>query len=83
MAATSAWPRTPSQEGRRDAVMAVETVPGVRLVDDRTRLVPEAKPFVWNAERDVVRVTLSGSAPLPSMKARLTEAAARKSAASR
>ncbi|KQT12720.1 MULTISPECIES: OmpA family protein [unclassified Bradyrhizobium] len=64
-----------SEEGRRDAVMAVETVPGVRLVDDRTRLVPEAKPFVWNAERDVVRVTLSGSASLPSMKARLTEAA--------
>ncbi|MFK4562095.1 OOP family OmpA-OmpF porin [Bradyrhizobium ottawaense] len=64
-----------SEEGRRDAVMAVETVPGVRLVDDRTRLVPEAKPFVWNAERDVVRVTLSGSAPLPSMKGRLTEAA--------
>ncbi len=64
-----------SEEGRRDAVVAVETVPGVRLVDDRTRLVPEAKPFVWNAERDVVRVTLSGSAPLPSMKARLTEAA--------
>ncbi|WP_027514432.1 OmpA family protein [Bradyrhizobium sp. WSM1417] len=64
-----------SEEGRRDAVVAVETVPGVRLVDDRTRLVPEAKPFVWNAERDVVRVTLSGSAPLPSMKGRLTEAA--------
>ena len=64
-----------SEEGRRDAVMAVELVPGVRLVDDRTRLVPEATPFVWNAERDVVRVTLSGSAPLPSMKARLTEAA--------
>lgn len=64
-----------SEEGRRDAVTAVETVPGVRLVDDRTRLVPEANPFVWNAERDVVRVTLSGSAPLPSMKARLTEAA--------
>jgi OOP family OmpA-OmpF porin len=64
-----------SEEGRRDAVVAVEMVQGVRLVDDRTRLVPEAKPFVWNAERDVVRVTLSGSAPLPSMKARLTEAA--------
>ena len=48
---------------------SVENVPGVRLVDDQTRLVAEAKPFVWNAERDVVRVTLSGSAPLPSMKA--------------
>lgn len=64
-----------SEEGRRDAVTMVEMVPGVRLVDDQTRLAPEAKPFVWNAERDVVRVTLSGSAPLPSMKARLTEAA--------
>ncbi|WFU40623.1 OmpA family protein [Bradyrhizobium sp. CB82] len=64
-----------SEEGRRDAVMAVETVPGVRLVDDQTRLVPEAKPFVWNAERDVVRVTLSGSAPLPAVKGRLVEAA--------
>ncbi|MCP3475014.1 OmpA family protein [Bradyrhizobium sp. CCGUVB1N3] len=64
-----------SEEGRRDAVMAVETVPGVRLVDDQTRLVPEAKPFVWNAERDVVRVTLSGSAPLPGVKGRLVEVA--------
>jgi OOP family OmpA-OmpF porin len=64
-----------SEEGRRDAVKAVETVPGVRLVDDQTRLVPEAKPFVWNAERDVVRVTLSGSAPLPGVKGRLVEAA--------
>src|SRR3569833_562684 len=44
-----------SEAGRRDAVTAGEAAPGVRLVDDRTRLVPEAKPFVWNAERDVVR----------------------------
>lgn len=64
-----------SEEGRRDAVAAVETVPGVRLVDDRTRLVPEAKPFVWVAERDVVRVTLSGSAPLPSIRAHLMDVA--------
>ena len=64
-----------SEAGRRAAVVAVETVPGVRLVDDQTRLVPEAKPFVWNAARDVVRVTLSGSAPLPGVKGRLTEAA--------
>jgi OOP family OmpA-OmpF porin len=64
-----------SEEGRRAAVMAVENVPGVRLVDDQSRLVPEAQPFVWSAERDVVRVTLSGSAPLPAVKGRLTEAA--------
>jgi OOP family OmpA-OmpF porin len=54
---------------------AVEAVPGVRLVNDETRLVPEAKPFVWSAERDVVRVTLSGSSPLPASKTRLMDAA--------
>ena len=64
-----------SEQGRRDAVAAVEAVPGVRLVNDETRLVPEAKPFVWSAERDVVRVTLGGSAPLPASKGRLVEAA--------
>src|ERR1700754_1015347 len=64
-----------SEDGRRSAVASVESVPGVRLVDDETRLVPEAKPFVWSAERDVVKVTLGGSAPLPASKGRLLEAA--------
>ena len=64
-----------SEDGRRSAVASVEAVPGVRLVDDQTRLVPEAKPFVWSAERDVARVTLGGSSPLPAIKSRLLEAA--------
>jgi len=64
-----------SEDGRRGAVALVQAVPGVRLVNDETRLVPEAKPFVWSAERDVVRVTLGGSAPLPATKGRLLEAA--------
>jgi OmpA-OmpF porin, OOP family len=64
-----------SDDGRRSAVAAVEAVPGVRLVNDDTRLVPEAKPFTWSAERDVVRVTLGGNAPLPATKARLLDAA--------
>src|SRR3954466_1470267 len=64
-----------SQDGRQNAVGSVEAVPGVRLVNDETRLVPEAKPFVWSAERDVVKVTLGGSAPLPASKGRLLEAA--------
>jgi OOP family OmpA-OmpF porin len=64
-----------SEDGRGSAVASVEAVPGVRLVNDETRLVPEAKPFVWSAERDVARVTLGGSSPLPSSKARLIEAA--------
>jgi OmpA-OmpF porin, OOP family len=64
-----------SEDGRLSAVAAVEAVPGVRLVNDDSRLVPEAKPFVWSAERDVVRVTLSGSSPLPTSKGKLLEAA--------
>jgi len=64
-----------SEDGRRGAVASVAAVPGVRLVNDETQLVAEAKPFVWSAERDVVRVTLGGSAPLPATKGRLLEAA--------
>ena len=64
-----------SEYGRKGALAAVEAVPGVRLVNDETRLVPEAKPFLWSAERDVARVTLGGSAPLPASKAKLMEAA--------
>jgi OOP family OmpA-OmpF porin len=64
-----------SEDGRRGAVASVAAVPGVRLVNDDTRLVPEAKPFVWSAERDVVRVTLGGSAPLPASKTQLLDAA--------
>jgi OmpA-OmpF porin, OOP family len=64
-----------SEDGRGSAVASVEAVQGVRLVNDQTRLVPEAKPFVWSAERDVARVMLGGSAPLPASKGRLLEAA--------
>src|ERR1700757_1028898 len=35
-----------AEEGRRGALTAVAAAPGVRLVNDDTRLVPEAKPFV-------------------------------------
>jgi OOP family OmpA-OmpF porin len=64
-----------SEEGRQSALAVAEAVQGVRLVNDETRLVAEAKPFVWSIERDVVHVTLGGNAPLPAIKARLMEAA--------
>jgi OOP family OmpA-OmpF porin len=64
-----------SEDGRRSAVAAVQAVPGVRLVNDQTGLVPEAKPFVWSAAREVARITLGGSAPLPATKGRLLETA--------
>lgn len=64
-----------SPEGQATAVGQVESVPGVRLVNDATRLIGEAKPYYWSAERDVVRVTLGGNTPLPVSRARLLEAA--------
>ena len=64
-----------SEDGRQSALAAAKAVPGVRQVNDETRLVPEAKPFVWTVERDVVRVTLGGDAPLPAVKAQLIDAA--------
>ena len=64
-----------SEQGRSTAVASVEAVPGVRLVNDRTALVAELKPFVWTIEREVGKVTLSGSAPLPVVKSKLLDAA--------
>jgi OmpA-OmpF porin, OOP family len=64
-----------SEDGRRSAIGSVEAVSGVRLVNDETRLVAEAKPFVWSAERDVSRVMLGGNSPLPATKGKLLEAA--------
>lgn len=63
-----------SEEGRRSAAAQVEAVAGVRLLDDDTSLIREAKPFEWSIERDVVRITLGGNAPLPASKARLADA---------
>src|SRR5690348_11266647 len=60
-----------SEPGRRNAVAALEAVPGVRRVNDETRLVPEAKPFVWSIERDVAKLTLTGNASLPASKGKL------------
>jgi len=64
-----------SEEGRHGALTAVASAPGVRLVNDDTRLVAEAKPFVWSAEREVAKVTLSGNAPLPEVKGKLMDVA--------
>lgn len=64
-----------SETGRRSAVAQVEAVAGARLLTDQTSLIPEASPFVWLAERDVVRITLGGNTPLPAIKAKLMEAA--------
>ena len=72
----SLLPPTPSPKtAARSAVAAVEAVPGVRLVNDDTRLVPGAKPFVWSAERDVARVTLARQCAVAGDQGRLMDAA--------
>ena len=63
-----------SEEGRRSSIAIAEAVPGVRLVRDQTRIVDEAKPFTWSAERNVSRLTLSGNVSLPAVRSRLVEA---------
>lgn len=63
-----------SEDGRQSAVAIVEAVPGTRLVDDATKVIPEAKPYAWAAERDVAKFTITGHVPRPSAKARLLEA---------
>src|SRR5688572_8307348 len=50
-----------SEDGRRSSVAIAEAVPGVRLVRDQTRIIDEAKPFTWSAERNVSRLTLTGN----------------------
>jgi OOP family OmpA-OmpF porin len=64
-----------SAQGRGSAVAAIEATPGVRLVNDLSSVVPEARPFVWSAERNVSRVLLSGQVSLPAIRTRLLEAA--------
>jgi OmpA-OmpF porin, OOP family len=64
-----------SEDGRRSSVAIAEAVPGVRLVRDQTRIIDEAKPFTWSAERNVSRLTLTGNVSLPAVRARLNEAA--------
>jgi OOP family OmpA-OmpF porin len=64
-----------SEDGRQQALARVAAVAGARRVNDETRLVAEAKPFVFTAERDVAHVTLGGNAPLPAVKAKLLDAA--------
>ena len=82
-AATSPLPPMRSPKRAASAVASVEAVPGVRLVNDETRLVPEAKPFVWSAERDVVRVTLAAARPCRRSRASCSRPLAPRSAMSR
>lgn len=62
-----------SEQGRRGALAIVESVPGTRLVNDRTALLPSANPFTWSVTRGVTGVELKGSVPRPDVRAGLLE----------
>jgi len=67
--------RGPAKRGRRHRGGAGHPAGG-----RRKRLVPEARPFVWTIERDVVRVTLGAARPLPAIRAALRSRRVRRSA---
>jgi OOP family OmpA-OmpF porin len=64
-----------SDEARTGAAASADAVDGVRLVVDRTRLVPVARPYALSATRDGNALVLEGSAPNPEVKAALVAAA--------
>lgn len=64
-----------SENGRSSALQFVEAEPGIRLVHDKTHLLPQASPFVWSAQRAVTGITLSGSVPLPAVRGKLNDMA--------
>ncbi len=58
-----------------DLTKAVETLDGVRLVRNATKLVDEAKPYRWSLIRDGAKVTLGGNVPSPVLRGTITNAA--------
>jgi OmpA-OmpF porin, OOP family len=64
-----------SDDGQHAAIAAVEETQGVRRVADETKLVPEMHPYAWAAQRVGNKLTLTGNAPAPDVRAKILEAA--------
>jgi OmpA-OmpF porin, OOP family len=63
----------PAPELRGMAVAAADRVLGIRIVNDKTTVLPEAKPFALNAILDGTKLTLAGSVPSAAIRAQLLE----------
>ncbi|MGL4242870.1 MAG: BON domain-containing protein, partial [Beijerinckiaceae bacterium] len=61
----------PSPDARRQAADAIDGIKGVRLVNDGSTVLAEAKPWTWGAVRDGAKVTLTGFVPDAATKAKL------------
>ena len=65
-----------SQQAQREAIGAALEQTGVRLASvDALGLIPEAKPYVWRAERVDAALSLTGATPNPGARAALLDAA--------
>lgn len=65
----------PAPELRGMAVAAADRVFGIRLVHDKTTVLPEAKPYALNAVLEGNKLTLTGSVPSAAARAQVIEAA--------
>jgi OmpA-OmpF porin, OOP family len=62
---------SPSPAAQKTAEDAVDSVFGVRRVDNKTTVMAEAKPYLWSAVREGNKVTLGGFVPDESTKAKI------------
>ena len=60
--------------GIEDAARLVDSTRGVRLVNNRVRLVATAQPYGFNIEKADNTITLNGNVPLPDVRRELIEA---------
>lgn len=65
----------PAPELRGMAVEATERVLGIRIVNDRTTVLPEAKPYALSATLEGAKLIFSGSVPSAAMRAQVLDAA--------
>ncbi len=62
---------SPSPAVQKSAEDAVNSVFGVRRVDNKTTVMAEAKPYLWTVAREGNKVTLGGFVPDESTKAKI------------
>lgn len=65
----------PAPELRGMAVEAADRVLGIRIVNDKTTVLPEAKPYVVSAALEGTKLTLTGSVPSTVVRAQILESA--------
>jgi OmpA-OmpF porin, OOP family len=62
---------SPSPAVQKAAEDTVNSVFGVRRVDNKTTVMAEAKPYLWSAAREGNKVTLGGFAPDEAIKSKI------------